>query len=228
MPGYILHVGDTMMWPARRSDHDRSRQPAGDGVGHAGRDHGRQAILVAGCPFVVANVPQPCLQVQWIVPATRVTAGGSPVIVQSSTGLCMGAAPQGPAERGVDADEGDGHMTDAAFPYALDARGRTAQAAAADHIEQMIEQVLFTAPGERRHRTQFGCGIMQLVFAPNDDVLAAAVNMTVQSALQQWLGDLIEIAALDTTAGDDVLTIDITYVVRATQQKLTSRFTRGA
>jgi len=119
-------------------------------------------------------------------------------------------------------------MTDAAFPYALDARGRTAQAASADHIEQMIEQVLFTAPGERVNRPQFGCGIMQLVFAPNDDLLAAAVNMTVQGALQQWLGDLIEVAALDTTASDDVLTIDITYVVRATQQKLTSRFTRGA
>ena len=119
-------------------------------------------------------------------------------------------------------------MTDVAYPFAIDARGRTALTLSDDHIHQMIEQVLFTAPGERVNRPTFGCGIMQLLFAPNDTALAAAVNVTVQSSLQLWLGDLIEVAALDVTAEDAVLTVDLTYVVRQTQQRLTTRFTRGA
>jgi hypothetical protein len=53
-------------------------------------------FMIAGCSFVVGNVPQPCLQVQWLVPATRVTVNGQPVILQTSSGLCQGAAPQGP------------------------------------------------------------------------------------------------------------------------------------
>jgi phage baseplate assembly protein W len=119
-------------------------------------------------------------------------------------------------------------MTDVAYPFAIEARGRTALAAANDHIRQMIEQVLFTEPGERVNRPTFGCGLRQLLFAPNDTALAAALNVTLQSSLQLWLGDLIEIAALEVAAEDAVLTIDLTYVVRATQQRLTTRFTRGA
>jgi len=57
--------------------------------------------------------------------------------------------------------------------------------------------------------------------------LAAAVNVTVQSSLQLWLGDLIEVAALEVSAEDSTLTVDLTYVVRQTQQRLTTRFTRG-
>lgn len=53
-------------------------------------------FTVAGCAFVVGTVPQPCLTVQWLVPATRVTVNGQPVILQTSSGLCQGAAPQGP------------------------------------------------------------------------------------------------------------------------------------
>jgi phage baseplate assembly protein W len=119
-------------------------------------------------------------------------------------------------------------MTDVAYPFAIDPRGRTALTQANDHIRDMIEQVLFTAPGERVNRPTFGCGIMQLLFAPNDAALAAAVNVTVQSSLQLWLGDLIEVAALEVSAEDSILTVDLTYVVRQTQQRLTTRFTRGA
>ena len=118
-------------------------------------------------------------------------------------------------------------MTDVAYPFAIDPRGRTALTQPNDHIRDMIEQVLFTAPGERVNRPTFGCGIMQLLFAPNDTALAAAVNVTVQSSLQLWLGDLIEVAALEVSAEDSILTVDLTYVVRQTQQRLTTRFTRG-
>ena len=78
-------------------------------------------------------------------------------------------------------------------PYRFDARGRTAETTTSEHIRDLIEQVLFTAPGERVNRPDFGCGLQRLVFAPNSDELAAASQFLVQGALQQWLGDLIEL-----------------------------------
>ena len=56
-----------------------------------------QAMIV-GCAFNVSGVPQPCLRVQWLVPAARVQVLGQPVLLQLSTGLCLGPtqAPQGP------------------------------------------------------------------------------------------------------------------------------------
>ena len=58
----------------------------------------------------------------------------------------------------------------------------------------MIEQMLFTNPGERVNRPDFGSGLMQLVFAPNSPELAAALEFTLQAALDRWLGDVIEVA----------------------------------
>ena len=81
------------------------------------------------------------------------------------------------------------------FPFHFDGRGRTAEAATDEHVRDLIEQVLFTSPGERVNRPTFGSGLMQLVFAPNSDELATATQFLVQAALQQWLGDLIEVCA---------------------------------
>ena len=52
---------------------------------------------IAGCSFTIGNTPSPCTTVQWQNPATRVTAGGTPVLLDTSTGLCLSAAsaPQG-------------------------------------------------------------------------------------------------------------------------------------
>ena len=80
------------------------------------------------------------------------------------------------------------------FPYRFDARGRTAETDEADHIHDLIEQVLFTSPGERVMRPDFGSGLLQLVFAPNSEVLAATTQVLVQSALQRWLGEWILVA----------------------------------
>ena len=81
------------------------------------------------------------------------------------------------------------------FPLHLDGGGRTATTDDDDHIRDMIEQVLFTNPGERVNRPDFGSGLLQLVFAPNSTELAAALQFTIQAALQRWLGDLIELPA---------------------------------
>src|SRR4051812_1679530 len=104
------------------------------------------------------------------------------------------------------------------FPYHYDGRGHTAETDADDHIRDLIEQVLFTSPGERVNRPTFGCGLMQLVFAPNSEELAAATQYLVQGALQQWLGDLIQVEEVAVENDDAALRVAVQYVVRRTQE----------
>ncbi len=115
-----------------------------------------------------------------------------------------------------------------AFPYAFDSRGRTGDAAADAHIRQLIEQLLFTSPGERVNRPTFGSGLLQLIFAPNSRELGAATQMFVQGALQQWLGDLILVEAVAVTHEENALRIVVRYVVRRTQERREDEFRKGA
>lgn len=112
------------------------------------------------------------------------------------------------------------------FPYHIDRRGRTADTSIDDHIRDMIEQVLFTSPGERVNRPTFGCGLLQLVFAPNSPELAAAIQFLVQSSLQQWLGNLIQVDAVRVESQDSSLFVTVVYTVRRTQQQGSAEFTR--
>lgn len=112
------------------------------------------------------------------------------------------------------------------FPLQFDARGRTAETEADRHIRDMIEQVLFTSPGERVNRPTFGSGLMQLVFQPNSDELATTTQFLVQGALQQWLGDIIEVNAVQVQHEDATLQIIIAYTVRRTQQRFVAQFSR--
>jgi phage baseplate assembly protein W len=86
--------------------------------------------------------------------------------------------------------------------------------------------VLFTSPGERVNRPTFGSGLLQLVFAPNSDALAAATQMGVQGALQQWLGDLIEVQAVEVENIDATLAVEVRYLIRRTQEQRTDNFQR--
>lgn len=112
------------------------------------------------------------------------------------------------------------------YPYHIDGRGRTAATDQDDHIRDLIEQVLFTAPGERVNRPDFGSGLMQLVFAPNSDELTTATQFMVQGALQQWLGDLIKVEAVEVESADATLEVTVQYVVRRNQERQTARFSR--
>ena len=103
-----------------------------------------------------------------------------------------------------------------AFPYHFGPQGRTATASSDDHISQMLEQLLFTRPGERVIRPDFGCGLMDLVFGPNSPELAAAVSHTISAAVQKWLADVLAVTAVQVTAQDSTLRIDLSYVVKAT------------
>jgi phage baseplate assembly protein W len=113
------------------------------------------------------------------------------------------------------------------YPFHFDGRGRTAQTNDDDHIRDMIEQFLFTNAGERVNRPDFGSGILQLIFAPNSPELAAALQFTIQAGLQQWLGDVIEVQALEVTSEDSKLYVDLQYVIRRNGEQRTETFVRG-
>jgi phage baseplate assembly protein W len=97
------------------------------------------------------------------------------------------------------------------FPVHVDGRGRLALTDADDHVRDMIHQVLFTNPGERVNRPDFGCGLLQLVFLPNSEPLAIATQFTVKSALQKWLGDVIQVDEVAVKAEDSTLRVKVVY-----------------
>src|SRR5215210_7883375 len=123
-------------------------------------------------------------------------------------------------------DEPGGGGTQIAYPFRIDGRGRTARTEGDAHIRDLIEQVLFTAPGERVNRPDFGTGLLQLVFAPNSEELATALQFLVQGALQQWLGDLIQVEAVGVESVDATLRVTVQYVVRRNQQRQVAQFAR--
>ncbi len=117
-------------------------------------------------------------------------------------------------------------MMNIAFPYHLDGRGRTATATDDEHIRQMLEHLLFTARGERVNRPDFGTGLMQLVFAPNSTELAQATQFLVQGALQQYLGSLIQVEAVEVNNLEANLEVKVQYLVRRDQQRRTVTISR--
>jgi phage baseplate assembly protein W len=115
-----------------------------------------------------------------------------------------------------------------AYPYHFDSLGRTATTDDTTHIRDMIEQLLFTAPGERVNQPDFGSGLLQMVFAPNSNELAAALQFTTQAAIQRFLGDLIDLQQLNVNASDATLNVTVQYIIRSTQQSQTNTFVRNA
>jgi phage baseplate assembly protein W len=113
------------------------------------------------------------------------------------------------------------------YPYHFDGRGGTAGTGDDDHIRDLIEQVLFTSPGERVNRPTFGCGLLRLVFEPNSEPLAAVTQLTVRGALQQWLGELIEVEDVQVESQESTLQVTVRYQIRRTQQRQVAQFSRG-
>lgn len=113
------------------------------------------------------------------------------------------------------------------FPYQFDGRGRTREADEAAWIRGLIEQVLFTAPGERVMRPDFGSGLRELVFAPNSPELAATTQFLVQGALQQWLADLITVESVEVSAVESTLSVRVQYLIRRTATRRRETFVQG-
>jgi len=101
------------------------------------------------------------------------------------------------------------------LPYRVDGRSRTAEAESHDaHIRDLIETVLFTVPGERVNRPDFGCGLEQFLFSPLDPTIAGTAEIQVRSGLQRWLGDVIDLGEIDVDVVESTLRITVQYRVR--------------
>ncbi|QSJ19381.1 GPW/gp25 family protein [Nostoc sp. UHCC 0702] len=112
------------------------------------------------------------------------------------------------------------------YPFQIDSRRRTAETTYEDHIRDLVEQVLFTSLGERVNRPDFGTGLIQLVFAPNSNELASATQFLIQGALQQWLGNLIQVEVVEVESQEGILQVTIQYVIQKNQQRQIAQFSR--
>jgi uncharacterized protein len=118
-------------------------------------------------------------------------------------------------------------ITHVDYPFHFDGRGRTAGTTQDEHIRDLIEQVLFTSPGERVNRPAFGSGVLKLVFEPNSATLGATTQLAVQGALQQWLSDLILVEAVQVDSQESTVQVAVQYVVRRTQQRQIAQFQKA-
>jgi phage baseplate assembly protein W len=112
------------------------------------------------------------------------------------------------------------------YPYHYSGQGGTASTDYVAHIRDMIEQIIFTSPGERVNRPTFGSGVLQLVFEPNSVELAGTTQFLVQSSLQEWLGSLIQVNAVEVESVDERLTVTVSYLIRRTQEERVDQFSR--
>jgi len=113
-----------------------------------------------------------------------------------------------------------------AFPFQVASDGVLASVNEDRHVRDLIEQLLFTAPGERVNRPDFGCGLAGLVFDQNGSEMAAVTQVMVQGALQHWLGELIQVEAVQVSADDAALKVSVQYVVLHSRQRQLSHFAR--
>jgi len=114
-----------------------------------------------------------------------------------------------------------GPITSIRYPIGVDGGlGRLAvEPDHARHVEQLMRQVLFTNPGDRVNRPDFGCGLRRMIFAPNSDVTASLTQVAVLQALEEWLGNLIRVDDVAVAARQEVLEVRIAYVLRARQER---------
>lgn len=113
------------------------------------------------------------------------------------------------------------------YPFSFDRTGHTATTDYAEHIRDLIEQVLFTNPGERLNRPTFGSGLLHLVFSPNSTELAGTSQFLVQASLQDWLGNLIEVRSVEVESQEEKLLVTVRYLIRQTHQEVTDQFMRA-
>ena len=109
-------------------------------------------------------------------------------------------------------------------PFHLDGRGRTGVTGNDDHIRDLVFQVLFTSPGERVNRPDFGCGLKALVFAPASDAVAAATNVLVKGSLQKWLEVEIEVEDVAVEVVESELRVTVVYRRRIDRQRQVAQF----
>ena len=105
-------------------------------------------------------------------------------------------------------------ITSFGFPFAINGMGHVKATGGDEAVRGKIIQVLFTAPGERVNLPEFGCGLFNLVFEPNNQILAAAMEFTVGQALTRWLRDDIVVDGVDVIPSEETVTIEVVYTKR--------------
>lgn len=110
------------------------------------------------------------------------------------------------------------------FPFAIDGRGHPADPDDDEHVRQLIEQLLFTSPGQRVNRHDFGAGLLELLFASQSDELLAATELAVQGSLERWLGELIDVEEVGVDHREEGLRVAVRYRVRRDQRRRTAVF----
>ena len=106
--------------------------------------------------------------------------------------------------------------TGVSFPWHINDLGQVASQTGDENIRAKIMEVLLTAPGERVHLPEFGCGLRDLVFDPNNEILAATTEFSISVALQRWLGEEILVESVDVAdaATESEIIIEVAYVRR--------------
>jgi phage baseplate assembly protein W len=104
--------------------------------------------------------------------------------------------------------------------------GRLVQSGTSAHIREMIEQVLFTRPGERVNRPDFGCGLDLVVFEPGNTEIVSATQAVVRAALQTWLGDLIVCERVSVDADGPRIDVLVQYVDIRSRDRRSELFSR--
>lgn len=110
------------------------------------------------------------------------------------------------------------------FPWRYDDAGQTARTSYEEHVRDMLELLIFTDFGERVNRPGYGCGLRQLVFAPNSPELAAALKYTIEAAIQRELGDVVLLEGLDVQSVEAALRVEVRYLVLRTGAREEARF----
>lgn len=108
-----------------------------------------------------------------------------------------------------------------AFPLQVDPRGALALASGEEDVEQAIELILATAPGERPMRPEFGCAVHDLVFDTIDAQMVGKMETAIRAALDRW-EPRIEVQGLDfdlSAADAGQLIVTIRYRLRATNHQ---------
>jgi phage baseplate assembly protein W len=114
-----------------------------------------------------------------------------------------------------------------AVPFQIGSLGAPRTAGRKVAARQQIEQLLFTLPGERVNRPDFGCGVQRLVFSGASDEAAAATEYVIKVALQKFLADILTVDAVQVTVDDVTLSVDILYTLVATGDELADTFRRS-
>ena len=110
------------------------------------------------------------------------------------------------------------------FPFQLDTRGQAADPGYERHVRDMIEQLLFTRPGERVNRPDFGCGLLELMFSPDTQEDASVTEHLARASLQRYLGDVATVTALVVDARDTLLEIRVEYDLPGIEERRVATF----